>query len=317
MAQGSKLTGDLVSLETLGAWVFKCNPEVWDILAWIEDGNDRIDDWTIVDNYRSKLLAAGQPAIVWVSGPTQGAKALPGIWGVGQVVGSAQWGVRMSREEVKKGFWKDVKKGQAATYWVPLAVDLLPKPLDRMILATDPILRNAEVFKQPQGSNPSFLTKKEYASLQRLIKKSPPTPEGPEKSICIGDHGAGFGSAVTNAIVEGRAMALVAAHYEAKGYLVEDVSARKLGWDLTATSKKDKNIRHIEVKGVSGNSPKVFLTRNESRKARENPLWELAIVINALSAKSQILLYPARSVWEAARPFMWQADLTKSGTFTL
>ena len=71
------------------------------------------------------------------------------------------------------------------------------------------------------------------------------------------------------------------------------------------------------MKGVSGDVPKIFLTRNESRKATENPLWELAIVVKALSKKPKILLYPPRNVWEAAKPFMWQADMTKSDTFTL
>lgn len=317
MAKNSKLSGSLVSLNTLGAWVFKCNPATWDIKQWIDEGNDWVDDWTIMDNYRSKLLAAGQPAILWVSGPTKGAKVLPGIWGIGHVAGSAEWSAWIEPEDVEKGFWLDKEKGQAANYWVPMDVDILPKPLDRKIIAQDPILRNAEVFRQPQGSNPTFLTKEEYAALRMLIKKWPPTPEAPTTSISIGHSGAGFGSAETNAIIEDRAMTLVTAHYEAEGYLVEDVSENNLGWDLTATLKKDKKVRHIEVKGVSGSSPKIFLTRNEFQKSAENPRWELAIVVKALSARPQILLYPACKVRETAKPFMWQADMTGSDAFTL
>ena len=79
----------------------------------------------------------------------------------------------------------------------------------------------AEVVKQSQGSNPSFLTKEEYAALRRLIKNSSPEPKVPATSISVGGNGAGFGSAVANAIVEDRAMALVTAHYEANGYRVD------------------------------------------------------------------------------------------------
>ncbi len=191
MAKNSKLTDRKVSLENLGAWVFKCNPKDFDIAAWIAEGNDWVTSWTTADNYRSEfLLAVGQPAILWVSGPTKGAKVLPGIWGIGFVTGSAYLVERVTKAEVKKNRYQiNIEKGQEAGYEVPLDVEILSKPLDRKILKQDPILKNAEVFRQPQGSNPSFLTKEEYAALRRLIKKWPPTPETPTTSISVGNSG--------------------------------------------------------------------------------------------------------------------------------
>ena len=45
-----------VTEESLGAWVMKCNPEVWDLLGFVADGNKVIDDWTVVQNYRSDMI---------------------------------------------------------------------------------------------------------------------------------------------------------------------------------------------------------------------------------------------------------------------
>ena len=314
------ISNNKVNADTLGAWIFKCNPKIFDIQGFIDEGNHWVDDWTIADNYRSNFLLAGQPAILWVSGPTQGSKGdpIPGIWGIGHTAGTSQWSAWIETDKIENGFWIDKKKGQAANYWVPLDLDLLKKPLARKIIKEDPILRNAEIFRQPQGSNPTFLNREEYQALRMLIKKWPAPAEEPDIEISVGSTGAGFGSAETNKIVEERAMTLVAAHYKSNGYRVVDVSSKKLGWDLTATSRIDvRNIRHVEVKGVSGNSPKVFLTRNESKKATENPLWELAVVVKALSKKPKVFLYRPRPVWEAAKPFMWQADMTNSDSFNL
>jgi len=33
-----------------------CNPEVWDLLGFVADGNKVIDDWTVVQNYRSDMI---------------------------------------------------------------------------------------------------------------------------------------------------------------------------------------------------------------------------------------------------------------------
>lgn len=323
MAKKSKQIDHLVSLDTLGAWVFKCDPKTFDIAAMVADGDDWVTGWTIADNYRSEMMAAGQPAILWVSGPTKGAKGdpLPGIWGIGHVAGRAEWSAFRESGELDGGYWINKKKEQAASYGVPLDVKILPKPLDRKILKQDFTLRTAEVFRMPQGSNPTFLNKEEFSALRKLIKKWPKFPDSagePDIKISIGSAGAGFGTAETNEIVEERAMSLVISKYKKSGYKVEDVSSKNLGWDLTAASKKDvKDVRHIEVKGVSGISPKIFLTRNEFSKAKEDSLWELAIVIKALSKKPQVLLYPAKSIWEATKPFMWQADMTQKETFKL
>lgn len=60
-----------ITAENLGAWVFKCNPNSWDLPAWIADGNDWVDNWSVVANYRSDMPAPRDRAILWVSGRQQ------------------------------------------------------------------------------------------------------------------------------------------------------------------------------------------------------------------------------------------------------
>ncbi len=81
--------------------------------------------------------------------------------------------------------------------------------------------------------------------------------------------GAGFGTAELNRLVEQAAMKHVTAAYEAGGWTVEDVSRRKVGWDVTCRRGGDE--RHVEIKGCSGSRPAVMLTVNELETARRDP----------------------------------------------
>ena len=77
--------------------------------------------------------------------------------------------------------------------------------------------------------------------------------------ITVTATGAGYGDSLTNAKVERAAMDLVAETYRERGWVVEDVSKRNVGWDLTAW-KAGSEI-HLEVKGVSGTKPSILLRR--------------------------------------------------------
>lgn len=73
--------------DVLGAWVLKCNPQMWDIVAFMADGNRVIDGWSVQDNVRAKNMVSGEPVVLWVSGSSSTIEA--GAWGVGQVAGPA------------------------------------------------------------------------------------------------------------------------------------------------------------------------------------------------------------------------------------
>lgn len=298
----------VVSDATLGAWVLKCDPSVWDIDEFMADGNTYVDAWSVENNYRSRLMANGQPAVLWVSG-SKARKVTPGIWGAGHIVGPSEWNAWMSDDNPDTGHWLDLRKMQKAEFSVPLNIELLPSPVSREQFKSDKILAGVEVIRQPQGSNPSFLTKREFASLWRLISNWPDAPEDPGSVVTVGKSGAGFGNSETNAIVEERAMEAVRKHFQALGYLIEDVSAKNLGWDMTVSRNKGVDERHIEVKGVSGDTQKVLLTKNEMLNAKTNQKWELAIVTSALTKRPLVSVWTAREVTDAGEPFAWQVDL--------
>ncbi|PBC35780.1 hypothetical protein CJ178_30390 [Rhodococcus sp. ACPA4] len=64
----------------------------------------------------------------------------------------------------------------------------------------------------------------------------------------------------------------------------------------------------MEVKGVSGPTPSILLTRNEVRSAYEDETWELAVVTRALT-KPTLAVYLTSEVLEHAESFVYQVDL--------
>ena len=69
----------------VGGWLFKCDPRTWDIDAAVRD-NRRIDRWRVRTSYRLDLINAGDPAVVWVTGPRRQERT-PGISAVGYTTG--------------------------------------------------------------------------------------------------------------------------------------------------------------------------------------------------------------------------------------
>lgn len=95
-----------------------------------------------------------------------------------------------------------------------------------------------------------------------------PANELSNRTIVITNRGAGFGDAETNGLVEAAAMRAATEQYAEWEF--DDVSSAKCGWDITFRSG-DKEL-HVEVKGVSGYKPKIFLTpsRVDGRAARSS-----------------------------------------------
>ena len=291
-----------VTEDGLGAWVFKCNPKAWKLDDFIADGNDWIENWSVAENYRSAMIGDGQRAILWVSGPETG-NTPRGIWGLGWTVGP-----RYPVVDTTGDYWANPERQAAVDWFVPTDITVLDEP----ILAADIRehhldLKQLEVFRSPQQSNPSWISKRELALLQDLLPEWPDRDALAGGTITIGSAGAGYGNPVTNKIVEEAAVAEVTAHYGALGYNVEDVSSQKLGWDLTCSSRMG-GLRRVEVKGVAGQNPSVLLTRNELRSAHEDKYWELAIVTSALTDPS-LAIYTAGDVIGHAEGYVYQIDL--------
>jgi hypothetical protein len=97
----------------------------------------RVTRWCVQPSYRTRLMRAGQPVLFWASGSRR--RDIPyGIWGLGRVAGPVR------HDEV------------------PLDL-VITDPVRRDILRDDPGLRAMEVFRQPQGANPSYVTVAEFS----------------------------------------------------------------------------------------------------------------------------------------------------------
>lgn len=147
------MTGRLVSVDNLGAWLVKCNADNSDI-AHRAAREPRIDRWCVRRSYRTALMRPGQRVVFWVSGgrgrAAGGARVVGGIWAVGYLASEAR---------PDPGTAPPV--GAAGERWhVELDLRLLPEPdrVSRERLRADPRLAGLEVFRQPQAANPSVVT---------------------------------------------------------------------------------------------------------------------------------------------------------------
>ena len=84
-------------------------------------------------------------------------------------------------------------------------------------------------------------------------------------------------------------------------------SARR-GAGGTSRSGAGNDERHVEVKGVSGQRPKVLLTRNEVAVACADTLWSLLVVTRAL-VSPQVHEFSSAVVVDTVEPYIYLADL--------
>ena len=211
-----------------------------------------------------------------------------------------------------RGYWVDREQAAAVEWMVPTAIHILDQAdrLEADELRSVPALRDLEVFTSPQQSNPSWVSKDQLDALEKHLPSWPAPDAVPTTAISVGGRGAGFGDAETNRRVEMAAMAAVTAYLRTEWDAhVQDVSARNMGWDLTATLPDDEEW-HIEVKGVSGTRPVVLLTANECRAASADDSWELAVVTQALSKNPVVQVYDAHQMLTNAKPLVLRADLS-------
>ena len=69
----------------VAAWLFKANPEVWDIFGHIRRGAP-LDAWRMTPSYRVALVRPGHRAVLWITGQ-RGSGHVPGVWAIGEVTG--------------------------------------------------------------------------------------------------------------------------------------------------------------------------------------------------------------------------------------
>ena len=133
-----------VTLETLGAWVIKCNPRRTSVDPFLAAGEVK-QSWCVADNYRGRLIRPGHRVLLWVS-----AHIHRGIWGAGRITGGLS-----------------IHGGQGH---VQVHIPLLVDPLTAAELSAVRGLLSMEVFRSPQQANPSWVSDSELALIDPLMR---------------------------------------------------------------------------------------------------------------------------------------------------
>ena len=142
--------------------------------------------------------------------------------------------------------------------------------------------------------------------IEALWADAPVSDEPVEVQIEVVTRGGGFGSAEENRRVEQAAIEFVTADFEGRGYAVKSREIEKVGWDLDA--QKGAETLRLEVKGVRGVLPHVFLTANEHDKAQTEPGWRLVIVTDALGTPT-VHEVDGATATSSARPVLHRVQL--------
>ena len=160
-----------VSRETLGAWLLKANPAVWDVRRFRSDGHTRLTSWSVQRGYRAGLMRPGDRVVFWLSGPGKG-DLVRGVWGLGHVVSEPEeW------QDAERGWWLDDAARQALRARVEVDVPLLEHPLPAGELRAAGIT-DLEVQRVPQMSNPSWVSRDQLERLADLLPAWPAPPAG-------------------------------------------------------------------------------------------------------------------------------------------
>jgi EVE domain len=132
-----------VTLDRLGAWVIKCNPNRTDVEPMCAAGQTK-PSWCVADNYRSRLIRPGHRVLFWVS-----AHPRRGIWGAGRITGEVT-----------------VEDGRLHA---PVHIPLFAEPVTAVELSAITGLRSLEVLRSPQQANPSWVSTTELALIEPLL----------------------------------------------------------------------------------------------------------------------------------------------------
>ncbi len=153
---GSTLRRESFEDGTFGAWVLTCDPVVYDLGPDFERG--AVDGWWPVGAPtadRRRLMAAGQPALLWVHGSSS--EFPPGFWAVGRLTGPVRGVGLVGADGVPGG-----RRGDG--FDVPVELDIVDPPVLAEDLDGDVVLDRLEVRRRPSVTL-SWLTRAQLAAL--------------------------------------------------------------------------------------------------------------------------------------------------------
>jgi hypothetical protein len=149
----------------VACWLLKTSgtPEV------LRSGRDAVLDRCVRQSYRLDLMRPGDRCVLWRSGAVD-----PGVCAVGTIAGEV----------------RDSGGGPV----VEVRLRLLPEPVPRADLLADPGFHDAEVLRMPAGSNPSWLSARQFGAVLARLPGGPPAPPG-SMGVCEATGSGGERSA--------------------------------------------------------------------------------------------------------------------------
>ncbi|MCW2741237.1 MAG: hypothetical protein JWR45_1659 [Blastococcus sp.] len=136
-----------MTAEDVACWVIKTARPPGELVPDWSPGSSHLLIRCVRASYRLALIEPGRPCLLWLSGRDR-----PGVHAHGTVAGPAEAG--------------------ASGPEIALRLTLLAEPVPRADLLADPAARDAEVLRMPAGSNPSWLSARQYAAV--LARIGPP-----------------------------------------------------------------------------------------------------------------------------------------------
>jgi hypothetical protein len=124
----------------VGCWVLKTARPPAELSSGWGPGTTRELRRCVRSSYRLHLMDPGQPCLLWLSGRDR-----PGVHALGRLAAPPEPGPDGPEVVVR--------------------LTLLREPVARGDLLTDPDAHDAEVLRMPAGSNPSWLSPRQYAAV--------------------------------------------------------------------------------------------------------------------------------------------------------
>lgn len=152
----------------VAAWMFKANPEVWDVVGFLRTGAD-VDSWRMAPSYRIDLVRPGHRCVLWVTGARTAAWT-PGVWALGEITSRPFDDVGDAEDHR----WRDLSARDRVRPHVMCRMDPV-EPIPRSDLAADPRFASAEILRRPRMGSPLAVTARQLSAIDDQV--SPPAPE--------------------------------------------------------------------------------------------------------------------------------------------
>ena len=146
------MTYRAITERSLGAWLVKASPASLPIEEHARTGFTDITSRCVRATYRTELVRAGQPVLLWVSGNDLRHPA--GIYAAGHTTGSVD--------------------GEAPSPEMPVRLRAVRPAVLRKEILDHPLLSGIEVIRMPAGSNPSYLDAEQYDALLHAFPQVAP-----------------------------------------------------------------------------------------------------------------------------------------------